>query len=89
MNGGRQTECSSCLTSKTVPSLKVHLTISVSGEAPLTNSLCFKADQKLEKFSSLIKCQTALNLASMTADSVREVEVGIREAILNLVDVDL
>jgi hypothetical protein len=33
------TECSSCLTSNTVPSLKVHFTISVSSEAPLTHSL--------------------------------------------------
>jgi hypothetical protein len=30
----------------------------------------------------LIRCQTWLNLASMTADSVTEVEVGIREVIL-------
>jgi hypothetical protein len=84
--GGRKvgrTEYSSCFTSKTVPSLKVHLTISVSGSTPLlTASLFDKADQKWLKFWSLIRCQTWLNLASMTADSVTEVEVGIREVIL-------
>lgn len=50
---GRRTECSSCLTSRTWPSLKVHLTTSVSGEAPLTVSLEASLDQKLAKFSSL------------------------------------
>jgi hypothetical protein len=45
-------------------------------------SLFSKADQKSLKFWSLIRCQTSLNLASMTADSVTEGEVGIREAIL-------
>ena len=41
------TECSSCFTSKTVPSLNVHLTTSVSGLAPLTKSLDLRFDQKL------------------------------------------
>lgn len=46
---GELTECSSCLTSRTVPSLNVHLTISVSSEAPFTHSLLDKLLQKLEK----------------------------------------
>lgn len=74
------------MTSNSVPSLNNHLMISVSGEAPLTVSLCFKAVQKLLKLSSLIRCQTELKGAEMTADSVTEVEVGMREDILLLVD---
>jgi hypothetical protein len=72
------TECSSCLTSTTVPSLKAHLTTSASSEVPLTNSLLSSADQNLLKSWSLIRCQTSLKGASMTADSLTEVEVGMR-----------
>jgi hypothetical protein len=71
------TECSSCLTSSSVPSLKVHLTISVSSEVPLTNSLLSSLDQNLLKSWSLIRCQTSLKDASMTADSLTEVDVGM------------
>lgn len=39
------TLCSSCLTSVTVPSLKLHFTISVSSLAPLTYSLLVIAVQ--------------------------------------------
>ncbi len=53
----------------------------MSGEAWLTVSLLLKAVQKELKLSSLIRCQTWLNGASMTADSVTEVEVGMRDAI--------
>ena len=77
-----QTECSSCFTSSTVPSLKVHFTTSVSGETPFINSLLLSADQNSLKFSSLIKCQTEPKGAAITADSVTDVEVGIREAML-------
>lgn len=75
------TECSSCFTSKTVPSLKVHLIISVSGEVPLTSSALESAVQKCGKEGSLIKCQTAASGAEMRADSETEVDVGIRDAI--------
>ena len=47
----------------------------------MTVSLCFKALQKLLKLSSLIRCQTELKGAEITADSVTEVEVGMRDAI--------
>jgi hypothetical protein len=57
--------------------LNVHLTISVSADAPLTSSLFSSLDQKVEKEGSLIRCQTALKGASMTADSLTEVEVGM------------
>lgn len=72
------TECSSCLTSRTVPSLNDHLTISVSSEAPLAHSLLSRFDQNLLKSWSLIRCQTSLKGASMTADSLTDVEVGMR-----------
>jgi hypothetical protein len=72
------TECSSCLTSTAVPSLKAHLTTSASSEVPLTNSLFSSADQNLLKSWSLIRCQTSLKGASMTADSLTKVEVGMR-----------
>ena len=39
------TLCSSCLTSSTWPSLKLHFTTSVSSLTPLTNSLLLTADQ--------------------------------------------
>lgn len=42
-------ECSSCLTSITLPSLKDHLTMSVSSLAPLTYSDLEMADQNLSK----------------------------------------
>lgn len=51
-------ECSSCLTSMTVPSLKFHLTTSVSSEVPLECSDFSRADQNLLKSWSLMKCQT-------------------------------
>ena len=74
-----RTECSSSLTSSTVPSSKVHFTISVSGEAPMTCSLLDNLVQKLWKSCSLIRCQTCESWAWMTADSVTEVEVGMLE----------
>jgi hypothetical protein len=76
------TECSSCLTSNTVPSLKLHLTISVSSDTPFTHSLFSSLLQKEAKFCSLMRCQTALMGASITADSVTEVEVGIRDIVI-------
>ena len=76
------TECSSCLTSNTVPSLKLHLTISVSSDTPFTHSLLSSLLQKEAKFCSLMRCQTALMGASITADSVTEVEVGIRDIVI-------
>ena len=51
-------ECSSCLTSITVPSLNCHLTMSVSSEVPLEYSALSRADQNLLKSWSLMKCQT-------------------------------
>lgn len=77
------TECSSCLTSRTVPSLKVHFTMSVSGETPLTNSLLDSLVQNFEKSSSLTRCQTWEIGASMTVDSTTEADVGMLEDILN------
>ena len=53
-----RTECSSCFTSSTVPSLKLHLTISVSGLVPLTSSALSSLLQKLAKEGSLIRCHT-------------------------------
>jgi hypothetical protein len=70
------------LTSNSVPSLNVHFTISVSGEAPWTGSLLDRALQKEGKLWSFMRCQTWLKGAEMTADSVTEVEVGMRDAIL-------
>jgi hypothetical protein len=64
--------------------LKTHFTISVSGDAPLTVELEVRAVQKMLKDSSLMRCQTELKGAEMTADSVTEVEVGIREDIFGL-----
>lgn len=78
------TECSSCLTSRTVPSLNVHLTTSVSGDAPLTHSLLSSMLQNLPKSWSLIKCQTFESGASITADSTTLAAVGIWEAILGV-----
>lgn len=75
--GPSLTECSSCFTSRTAPSLNVHLTMSVSSDVPLTHSLFSSLDQKSLKFWSLIRCHTSLNGASMTADSLTEVEVGM------------
>lgn len=72
------TLCSSCLTSSTAPSLNVQRTMSVSGEVPFTHSLLDSLDQKSANLSSLMRCQTWLNLASMMADSVTEVDVGMR-----------
>ena len=72
-----RTECSSCLTSNTVPSLNVHLMTSVSGLAPLTSSALERADQKVGKEGSLMRCQTWEREAEITADSDTEVEVGI------------
>ncbi len=54
----------------------------MSGEAPWTGSALDKAVQKEGKLSSFMWCQTELKGAEMTADSVTEVEVGIRDAIL-------
>ena len=80
-----RTECSSCLTSSSAPSLKVHLTMSVSSEVPLTNSLLSSLDQNLLKSWSLIRCQTSLKDASMTADSLTDVDVGMLPDILTRV----
>ena len=44
-------ECSSCLTSSSVPSVKVQLTMSVSSEAPLTKDDLEMADQKEDYIS--------------------------------------
>ena len=41
-----------------------------------------KEDQKSAKFSSLMRCQTELKGAEMTADSVTEVEVGMRDILI-------
>jgi hypothetical protein len=61
--------------------------ISVSADAPLTSSLFSSADHQLEKEGSLMRCHTALKGASMTADSLTEVEVGMG-AIVAVVCVD-
>ena len=58
--------------------------MSVSGEVSFTVSDLTRAVQKSLKDSSLMRCQTELKGADMTADSVTEVEVGMREAILVL-----
>lgn len=50
------TECSSCFTSSTVPSLNAHCTMSVSSEAPFTHSLFSNLLQNLAKSCSLIRC---------------------------------
>lgn len=52
--------------------------MSVSGLALLTISLFSSLLQNLEKSWSLMRCQTSLKGASMTADSLTEVEVGMR-----------
>src|SRR6478735_4608481 len=74
-------ECSSCLTSRTVPSLKVHLTMSVSGDTPFTHSLEERAEENLEKSCSLVRCQASPEGASMTADSRTEVARGAGDMI--------
>ena len=68
----------------TVPSLKVHLTTSVSSEAPLTYSEPLRADQNLEKSWILMRCQTWERGARMTADSLTEVEVGMADMVKDL-----
>lgn len=73
----RLTECSSCLTSKTVPSLNFHFTISASSDVPLTHSLESSLVQNFAKSGSLMRCQTSVSGASMTADSVTALDVGI------------
>ena len=77
-NGTRvPTECSSCFTSNTVPSWKVHFTTSVSGLVPFVCvSDLDSLDQKVEKSWSLIRCQTCERGAAITVDSVREEDVG-------------
>jgi hypothetical protein len=70
------------LTWSSVLSLNVHLTTSVSGDVPLTSSLEASCVQNLLKEASLMRCQTSLGWASMTADSLTEVEVGIAEDIM-------
>ena len=50
----------------------------------MTVELEVRAVQKVLKDSSLMRCQTELKGAEMTADSVTEVEVGIREDIFGL-----
>ena len=77
------TECSSSLTSKTVPSLNSHLTTSVSSETPLTVLALDSLVQKAAKSGSLIRCQTLESGAGMIADSVTEVEVGIEVDMVN------
>jgi hypothetical protein len=74
------TECSSCFTLYSVPSLKTQLATSTSGEAAsllVTRPLEVKFFQKVEKLPSLIKCQTLDNGCSMTADSETWLPVGI------------
>src|SRR5690349_7141922 len=51
--GGRPTLCSSCLTSRTVPSWKVHLTTSVSSWES-TASLPFRAVQNFWKSRTIL-----------------------------------
>jgi len=75
-------ECSSILISKTVESLKCHFTTSVSWLVPFTCVALATFVHHLLKSCSLIKCQTEESGALMTADSVTEVEVGMREDIL-------
>jgi hypothetical protein len=82
----QHTECSSCLTSITEPSLKVHLTTSVSSLAFLTYSEALRADQNLEKSWILIRCQTWERGARMTADSLTEVEVGMADMVKDVCD---
>lgn len=81
-NPSKHTECSSCFTSHTLPSLKVHLTTSVSGLAPLTSSADLSAVQKWANEGSLMRCQTWLRCAGMREDSVTNVEVGMAVDIL-------
>lgn len=84
------TECSSCLTSCTVPSLKVHFTTNASGDVPLTCSLFSSLAQNLSNSWSLMRCQTAERGAWMTVDSVTELEVGIMLVMMdNLVEMIL
>lgn len=71
------TLCSSCLTSKTVPSLKVQRATSASLLTPLTRSDDLRAVQKLANSWSLMWCQTLASGARMTLLSRTEVEVGI------------
>lgn len=74
---GQHTLCSSCLTSCTVPSLNVQRMRSVSGDDDLTSSDLERADQKVEKFWSLMWCQTCERCAGIRLDSVTEVVVGM------------
>ena len=73
------TECSSSLTSSTVPSLNSHFTTSVSSETPFAVLALASLVQKLGKSGSLMRCQTLASGAGMRADSVTEVEVGIED----------
>jgi len=80
----KRTLHSSSFTSQTPPSSNVHLTISVSGLAPLTSSLAFSLLQNLWKSGSLMRCQTWESGAAMTADSETVVEVGGAEDMVGL-----
>lgn len=80
------TECSSCLTSSFVPSWKTQLATSASGEVDLVaRSLLERRDQKFANSPSLMKCQTSLKEAWMTALSRTLVDVGI-DMMLKLMD---
>jgi hypothetical protein len=72
----KHTECSSCLTSRTVPSLKVHFATSASGDE-LASSLLVRLVQKLAKSPSLMRCHTAARGASMTVLSRTPAAVGM------------
>ena len=80
------TLCSSCLISCTVPSLKVHLTMSVSGLVPLASSELLSVDRKRSKLPSLIRCQTWERCAGISADSCTEVLVGMDMVAVGLID---
>lgn len=60
-----------------MPSLKVHLTTSVSSLAPVTTSDLERADQKLLKSLSLMKCHTCESGALITTLSRTDVDVGM------------
>lgn len=75
------TECSSNLTSTSCPSLNFHLTTCASSLVSLTPSELASAPQNFEKEGSLIRCQTALKGASITADSATLVLVGMRDIV--------
>lgn len=59
--------------------------MSVSGLVPLVTSASSSLDQNMAKSGSLMRCQTLARGAAITVDSLTEVEVGIREDMLEIV----